>query len=477
MRRWLARNVFFPLQERLKGHPTLQLIRDMEAAEWLHAEELELLRCTRLKALLEYCSNHVPYIREQFRTAGIHALDIKNLSDLSKLPIIRKSDIRNNRERLRSDIAGPLSVIATGGSTGEPLILDLSKRRVASRIACRERVSRWWGVSIGTAELALWGSPVELTRQDRIRRVRDWLLCTRLLPAFEMDEATILRYISIIEQGRWRQIFGYPSALHSLCECAQKHRRQLRESGVRVAFVTGEVLHPYQRDLISETLNCPVADGYGGRDSGFIAHECPQGGMHIMADAVIVEIVDRDGCRLPAGEIGEIVVTDLYSAEAPFIRYATGDLGALGRTPCDCGRAFPVLTDIQGRANDLVVTPDGRVINSLALIYPVRELSGVDQFRIVQKEPTRFHVQLVCNSAYDAHRDEELIRTAWAKLIRSKIDVTVEYVCLLAPERSGKFRHVVSEVVFSSGNVPAQSNLTASPQVDWQRTPSQGSNQ
>jgi phenylacetate-CoA ligase len=70
---------------------------------------------------------------------------------------------------------------------------------------------------VGEPEFALWGSPIELNHQDRLRAIRDRLLATRLLPAFEMDETTILRYIDLIEKHGCRQLFGYPSAIYLLC--------------------------------------------------------------------------------------------------------------------------------------------------------------------------------------------------------------------------------------------------------------------
>jgi phenylacetate-CoA ligase len=157
-----------------------------------------------------------------------------------------------------------------------------------------------------------------------------------------MNEATISRYLDILEKDRCRQLFGYPSAIYLLCLQARKERRNLHELGIRASFVTGEVLFPHQRELISQTLGAPVADGYGGRDSGFIAHECPQGGMHILSDAVIVEIIGPDGKPVAPGESGEIVATDLYSHEAPFLRYATGDVAALSTQSCPCGRPLPL---------------------------------------------------------------------------------------------------------------------------------------
>jgi len=445
MHRWLIWNVFFRVHEQAKRHATYRFLRDMEAADQFSATELDVLRRQKLGDLIEYAYAHVPYIKTRMDQAGVKPADIREPGDLVLLPLMRKADARANREALRSDIAGKLSSFTTGGSTGDPLIFDLAKRRVASRVACRQRTSRWWGVSVGDPELAIWGSPVELTRQDWVRSFRDRFLATQLLSAFEMNESAMSRYLDVLERGNYRQVFGYPSAIYLLCLHAQKEKRNLRRLGVKVVFVTGEVLFPYQRELITDTLNCPVANGYGGRDSALIAHECPQGGMHLLSDAVILETVDSQGQPVPQGEPGEIVITDLYSHEAPFIRYATGDIAVVSSRRCPCGRALPLLERVEGRSNDVIVAADGRIINSLALIYAVREIAGIEKFRIYQKAIDRFHIQLVKNSQFPANA-EERIRKGWAQLLRLPVTVAFEYVAELPLERSGKFRHVVCEV-------------------------------
>jgi phenylacetate-CoA ligase len=445
MNRWFTWNVLFRLHERLKGHATFQILQEMESADRLSTAELKSVQSERLREFIAYCYANVPYAKAQMDGTGVSPFDIAEARDLRKLPLMRKSDIRKNRDLLRSRIADSLTPFTTGGSSGEPLIFDLSKRRIASRVACRQRVSRWFGLSVGDQELALWGSPVELTQQDIVRALRDNLLHTKLLSAFEMNEETMSSYLDILEREKFKQIFAYPSAIYLLCRHAQKEGRNLRGLGIKAVFVTGEVLFPYQRELISEVLNCRVANGYGGRDSGFISHECPEGGMHILSDAVIVEIVDAKGNPVPVGEPGEVVVTDLYSHEAPFIRYATGDVAALSASSCSCGRPLELLERIEGRSNDTVLAPDGRVINSLALIYAVREIDEIQQFRIIQKRPDRFHIVIAPRIA-SPKAAEEQIQTGWEKLLRASIDVTFEYMETLPAERSGKFRHVISEI-------------------------------
>jgi phenylacetate-CoA ligase len=91
------------------------------------------------------------------------------------------------------------------------------------------------------------------------------------------------------------------------------------------------------------------------------------------------------------------------------------------------------------------MSPDGRMINSLALIYTVREVEGIESFRITQKTVTSFHVQLVRNERF-SDKNNERIRSGWSQLLRSPVNVTFEYLPELPMERSGKFRHVVSEL-------------------------------
>jgi phenylacetate-CoA ligase len=446
MYRWFVWNILFRAHEWAKRHPTYQMLAQMEAADHFSPLELERFRREKLRDLIDYCYAHVPHVRACMQQTGIDPGQIREPQDLALLPIMTKADMRKHRDALRSKTAGELKAFSSGGSTGEPLIFDLGKRRIAARVACRQRVSRWWGTSVGLSELALWGSPLELSTQDWIRTLRDWAMATHLLSAYEMNADTMSQYLDVIEKGGYQQIFAYPSAIYLLCVHARKQGRNFRRLGIKVVFVTSEMLFPYQRELISQTFNCPVANGYGGRDSGFIAHECPQGGMHIMADAMIVEIVDSRGRPVPPGESGEIVVTDLYSHEAPFLRYATGDIGTLATRSCPCGRALPLFESIDGRSNDSIVSPDGRVMHGQSLISVLMEVQGIEQFRIRQVRPDCFHVEIVRNRQF-CEEDTNLIRRKWSERLRSPLQVTFDYVPKLAQERSGKFRHIVSELV------------------------------
>src|SRR5437870_4715581 len=155
--------------------------------------------------------------------------------------------------------------------------------------------------------------------------------------AYELSHEKLDRFVAEICQMRPTMLFGYPSALAHIARHVRTTGQRVDNLGIKVAFVTSERLYEDQRTIIAETFGCRVANGYGGRDGGFIAHECPDGELHITAEDIIVEIVDEQGKRLPEGQSGEIVVTHLATADFPFVRYRTGDVGLVSNRPCTCG--------------------------------------------------------------------------------------------------------------------------------------------
>ncbi len=445
----LIAGVVFPLQERLKGHDTVAVRRQLEASQWWPLAKLEELRLARLRALLQHAYRYAPYYRQMLATAGCADGAIDALSDLQKLPMLSKALIRAHSEALKSVQARGLSRFNTGGSSGEPLIFWIGKERVSHDVAAKWRATRWWDVDIGDPEAVVWGSPIELGAQDQLRVLRDKLMRTRLLPAFEMSEAKLDEFIATLRRMRPRMVFGYPSSISVIAHHAAARGQRLDDLGCKVVFVTSERLYDHQRAAIEQAFACPVANGYGGRDAGFIAHQCPAGGMHITAEDIIVEIVDEEGRVLPAGQAGEVVVTHLATRDFPFIRYRTGDVAMLDDRSCPCGRGLPLLKEIQGRTTDFVVAADGTLMHGLSLIYVIRDLAGVENFRIVQESLQETSVQLVTNRDF---ADENIgkIEHGLQQRLGPEVRVRVERVPQIPRESSGKYRYVVSRV--TAGN-------------------------
>jgi phenylacetate-CoA ligase len=441
----LVSRALFPLHELLKRHTSVGVRRRLEASQWWPQAELEALQLQRLRRLLARANTQVPYYRELFAGLGFDpARDLASLADLARLPRLDKPTIRANGDRMKAQDADGLARFNTGGSSGEPLIFYIGRERVSHDVAAKWRATRWWNVDIGDPEVVVWGSPIELGAQDGVRAVRDRMLRTQLLPAFQMSAEKLDGFLARIRAARPRMLFGYPSALSHIARHAQARGQRMDDLGIRVAFVTSERLYDEQREQISKTFGCPVANGYGGRDAGFIAHQCPQGGMHITAEDIIVETLDPDGNPVPRGAAGEIVVTHLATGDFPFIRYRTGDVGVLGDEPCGCGRGLPLLKEIQGRTTDFLVTQDGTVMHGLALVYILRDLPQVKSFKIVQESLDLTRVQIVTDAPLAQIRQK--VVDGFKARLGAGVEIEVEQVEAIAPEKSGKFRYVVSKV-------------------------------
>lgn len=441
----LCANVVFPLHERFKGHRSVAMLRELMRTQWCSAQELQQLQLTRLRALLGFAGEHVPYYRELYARIGFDPARVTSLDDLRRLPVLTKDIIRNEGDRMGTAAAQSLPWHYTSGSTGNPLRFKTGIGRKSADIAAKWRATRWWDVDIGDPEIVCWSSPVEIKAQDRVRDVRDALLRTKTLSTISLTVERMDEAIAQIRRTRPKMLFGYPSSLSLIAQRAIACGVDLTRQGIKVAFATAERLYPHERDWIERGFGCPVANGYGGRDSGFIAHQCPHGGLHITAEDIIVEIVDADGRALPPGEPGEVLITHLHSHDFPFIRFRNGDIAALDDEPCLCGRGLPLIRELQGRSLDLLYAHNGARIHNVTFSALLRELPGMCQFKVIQETLERIRLQLVVTDEFDA-------RAAMPKVIEQfrqvlgPVRVETEFLERIEPEPTGKYAYVVTRI-------------------------------
>ncbi|MCK6482878.1 MAG: phenylacetate--CoA ligase family protein [Phycisphaerae bacterium] len=522
---WLVRNLILPTLDRLIGRPTAAMLRELTLSQHATHDELRVLQTRKLRALLSHAHARCRGYRARIDAAAIEPA-VANLESLARLPTLSKDDIRAamrpwleaaDDTRARRDVRttavdhhdslcdpvvpGGLHRYTTGGSSGEPLIFFVDRRRQAADQAARTWTRRWFGIEPGDRELYLWGAPVELRAHDRLRSLRDRLINHRLISAFDMTPRAMDAALHAMRRFRPVHVFGYPSSLARLAEHAMaqvswapsvsgrrsrgatesqnrtvtgfqnrtvtgfqnrtatvRERRNTLPATVprlaragggpggpapRAVFTTGEPLLPCDRDTLQAFFGVPVADGYGSREAGFIAHECPAGRMHVNMGHVIVELLDDAGRPVAAEEPGEIVVTHLEAWGMPLIRYRTGDVARWNSRPCPCGLAHAALAGIEGRRGDLIRTPEGNAAHALAAIYPLRECPYVRRFHVVQRADFSLDV-FVTGELPEAVRAR--LERDVARQFRDRLTVRLHVAADLPPAPSGKHVVVRSEV-------------------------------
>jgi len=443
----LARTLF-RMQERLLGRRSFAILSELRESQRWSRERIENLQLRRLQTVVRQAYANTSYWREVMDREGIVPESIQSLSDLSRFPFLDKETVRAERERMVAGRGGRgFKLVRTSGSTNEALQFYTDANREAHINAARMWGHEWIGVRRGEREMYFWGSPVELNKQDRIKRLRDWLINDGLTNGFELNSELIATYFQYWMRWRPKCIFGYPNSLSLMVHMARSQDldlTSLKQRGLEVICTTSEMLTPPDRELISTAFDVPVYDSYGLREAGLVGHECRQGTMHTMDEQLLLETIDPLTLEPTDGE-GELVVTNIVSNVMPMIRYRTGDIVTLSTEPCACGLGLGSVKISGGRVADFVVTADGRWIPGYAFIYICRSVPGIVKFQAQQDRRGEVRVVLVTDDNFPSDGKQQVIRQVQDRL-RSEDDVSVHVVDDIAPAPSGKYRPVVSRV-------------------------------
>lgn len=443
----LARR-FFHFQEMVLGRPSFRILSQLLESERWPVERIQKLQLERLHGIVQKAYTNTPYWRELMDRQGFGPGDIQTLDDLRHFPLLEKTTLRERREDMVWRGEGKrVQLVRTSGSTNEALQFYTSSTREAHINAARMRGHEWVGIRRGEKELYYWGSPVELSKQDRVKRVRDWLINDGLTNGFEVTPERLKKNFAVWQTWRPKCIFGYPSTFVLTVTMAQSlglDLQTLKERGLNVIITTSEMLSDVDRQLISDGFGVPVCDSYGLREAGLIGHECDQGTMHCMDEQVILETIDSQTLASTDGE-GELVVTNIVGPAFPVIRYRTGDIVTLSRQPCACGRNLSRIQISGGRAVEFVVTREGKWVVGYSFIYIARSVEGIVKFQVVQEKIGEICIRLVVDDRFPADGSEQVRKKA-AQRLGGDDEIRVEIVDDIAPARSGKYRPVISKV-------------------------------
>jgi phenylacetate-CoA ligase len=274
------------------------------------------------------------------------------------------------------------------------------------------------------------------------------------LSAYHLAPENIAAYLQAIADHDVTYLLGYPSGIYRLAQAALD--QGLSAPRLRVVVGNAEPLLAHQREAIAAVFDCPVRDTYGMAEVAAAASECPCEQLHVWPEVGRIEVL-ADTANRPAavGEAGRLIATGLLNPDMPLVRYETGDRTSLVPAegqPCECGRPLPRLQSLEGRMDDVIITPDGRHIGRLDPVFkadlPIREA------QIIQETSTQLRVLFVPTTAF---QDED--GTALIRRIRDRVgemDIVLEQVDEVPRTANGKFRAVISHITIESVNDDAQ---------------------
>jgi phenylacetate-CoA ligase len=425
------------------GAETRQLMEEAQERDGWTTAQWKMWREERLAYILHRAATRVPYYRQYWemqRRAGNRA----SWDVLDNWPLVEKETVRVNPTAFLADDCDHRQMYreTTSGTTGTPLEIWRSRATIATLYAIASVRTRGWDGIPQDVRWARLGGQLVTPVQQRKPPFWVWNAAMRQLymSSYHLGPDFIPHYLDALAEYGIVYVAGYPSSIHALAQQAiRRGRSDLKLSAV---YTNAEPLYADQRRAISAAFQCPVRETYGMAETVAAASECSAGRLHLWPEAGLVEVRPD----------GELICTGLLNPDMVLIRYRVGDRGRLAAdtTPCGCGRSLPVVTALEGRADDVLITRDGRAAGPLDPVFD--GISTIREAQIVQEQLDLVRVRVATAPGFtDAH---ERTITLGVRERMGEVRVIVDRVDAVPRTPNGKLRAVIC-------NLPAAERMAA----------------
>jgi phenylacetate-CoA ligase len=425
-----------------------RLYAQLRESQWWPPERLHELQVELLRDLLEAASRTLFY-DPRLRAAGLVAQELGGIRDLGRLPPLERDELqREGVAGLR--VPGRRGILTcSSGSTGAPVSTIWPREMIAWFEANDRRCNEWFGVRVGERRLNVAGSPSARTPRRRAGALLSNVVRVNALDL--ADPRAAQRCAHALERDPPALVWGVSNSLYALALAVVASGQRIP---ARVCISEGNrLLAPY-REALEEAFGCRVVERYGSWETGILAHECPEAGsLHVLAEGVLVEVVDERGAPAAPGTVGHVLVTSLRNRGLPLLRYRIGDLVEVPPPgACPCGRGLPVLGRLIGRSNELLYAVGGGLVPPEAVSAVMTSAAAsVVEFQVIQQEDFSLDVKLVQRGEPAPEAYRRRIAAALDGLVRLPGATRIEPVERIPLTGAGKLRHVASRASPSEG--------------------------
>lgn len=415
---------------------------------YLSEEKVHVLRDTRLKKIVRYAAETVPFYRDLFQREKIDPRGIRTVEDLDYLPLIDKDMVRKNPYLFVStSMYGRKSIrLVTSGSTGRPLTIFHDRYSLIANIAFGERerdvISRFCGRGFDYRELYI-NYPI-----CTLHKVWDFYRQRTFIP-FRPERLTLSvlepveRIVEEINRFCPNVIISYGSYIETLFRVLAL--RGIRMYLPKILIYGGDSMTGEGRSFIEEKFGVPVLSSYDAVEALKIGFFCEERrGFHLHEDLCHVKIVDETGKKVANGERGEVVISNLVNRGTVLLNYRLGDIASISIERCPCGRTLTLLSDLDGRMEDIIFLPNGEFVHPRAVWGVFKDRNEVLQYQLVQLEPERFELRLVTVDSETYQRVVGRIIVDLHNLFGESVIIEPGFYKVLERQDGGKFRPVMS---------------------------------
>lgn len=365
-------------------------------------------------------------------------------SDFDEFPVITKNDLKSNLDSFMSNVYEKenLFQMSTSGSTGTPFVCyqdERKKRRVnAEIIYYSEKAGYKLGRNLSYIRTVV--------KQNRKSNLRQFLQNQTLIHCEKLNDEGIEKILEQLEKMSKKgpvTLLAYASTYTAIKDYAERNKcRKFDNWNIRGIISGSEMLYDETREAMKKLFGTKVVSRYSNEENGVLGQDEGRNNIFTINEAdYLIEIVDENDNLLPEGQLGRIIVTDLYNYAMPMIRYDTGDMGAVNILYVN-GRKKKVISNFSGRRVDVIFDVDGNPLSPHIITNQMWSFTDIKQFQFIQKNKEEYLIKL--NSDISSQRKNELIGLM-KEILGQAAEVSIEDVKEIPVLASGKRRYIVNE--------------------------------
>jgi len=320
-------------------------------------EDLQNLQGERLKETVERVYTLVPFYKDKLNALNVKPKDIITIDSIERLPFTTKQDLRDHYPfgLFTVPMDQVVRIHSSSGTTGKPTVVGYTQ---ADMDVWDEVMARVYSMA-GT------------TQHDVVHNAYGYGLFTGGLGLHNGAAkvgATVVpssggftdRQVMLMKDFGATILASTPSFALHMAESAAKMGSDFKnEFKLRAGIFGAEPTSNGLKKEVAKTWGIDYHEIYGLSEiiGPGVSCSCKHSDLlHIFEDHFYPEIIDPKTLkRLPDGERGELVITSLTKQALPILRYRTGDITSLTRTPCECGRTMVRMESVVGRADDMMI--------------------------------------------------------------------------------------------------------------------------
>lgn len=410
------------------------------AAQWQEYQQQQL------EQMLVHAFEHVPFYKERFSNAGVNLTTLKKITpdNINKLPVLTKELLRKygTTTLLADNKEKNGDFFASSGSTGTPTQILFSHAMHQRWMAIFEaRVRNWAGVTSFEPRGMIGGRRVLADAANKPPFYRYNTFEKQVyFSAYHISALNAADYLHGMQKHGVHYMTGYAMSNYFLARFFKESN--IEAPALKAVITSSEKLTSEMRQTFAKVYHCKTFDGWSGVEACGLITECEHGSLHISPDAGLLEVLDDNMQPVAENTAGTVYCTGFLNYDQPLIRYNIGDKIILSGKQCSCGRAMPVVQDILGRVEDVIIGKDGRQMVRFHSVF--NNLQNVKQAQVIQETTDTIHVKIVTEGNATAAEQQAIKDRIISQL--GDMQIFIEEVAAIPLNNNGKFQAVISKL-------------------------------